>query len=105
MLDARLLLAAWTPARPIHNGFHKGGAVGDRSPFVEAAEGGLPSWTGLAGVQASRSKQASGIKQQVSSSKQQALINQTCRELAEKIINSEKQFESQKAKNTTQKNT
>ena len=44
-------------------------------PFVEAAAGRLPLWMGLAGAQASSSKQASGIKQQASSTKQQALRN------------------------------
>jgi len=40
-----------------------------RPPFVEAAAGRLPLWMGLTGVQASSSKQTSGIKQLASKAK------------------------------------
>ena len=72
MLACCLLLDAWTPARPIHKGFHKGGAAEGRPPFVEAAEGRLPLWMGLAGVQASSSKQQASIRHQAASIKHQA---------------------------------
>ena len=65
MLACRFLLDAWTPARPTHNGFHKGGAAKAACPF----------WMGLAGVQESSSKQQATSKHQASSSKQQALRN------------------------------
>ena len=42
------------------------------TPVVEAAEGRLPLWMGLAGVQASSSKQQASIRHQAASIKHQA---------------------------------
>ena len=81
MLDAWcLMLDAWTPARPIHKGFHKGGAAEGRPLFVEAAEGIQASsmkheaWS-MKHQASSIKPQASSIKHQASSSKHQALRN------------------------------
>jgi hypothetical protein len=68
------MLAAWclNTCQPIHKGFHEGGAAEGRPPFVEAAESRLPLWMGLAGVQASSSKQQASIRHQAASIKHQA---------------------------------
>ena len=71
MLACCLLLDAWTPARPIHKGFYKGGAAEGRPLFVEAAASRLPLWIGLAGVQASSSRQQASIRHQAASIKHQ----------------------------------
>ena len=44
-------------ARRLRSKLHEGGAAEGRPPFVEAAEGRLPLWVGLAGVQASSIKE------------------------------------------------
>ena len=50
----------------------KGGAAEGHPLFVEAAAGRLILWMGLAGVQASSSKQQASIRHQAASSKHQA---------------------------------
>ena len=50
----------------------KGGRPKAVPPFVEAAAGRLPLWIGLAGVQASSSKQQASIRHQAASIKHQA---------------------------------
>ena len=64
------MVDACTPARPIHNGLHKGGAAFGRPPLCGSLCGWV--WQVFKHQASSIKHQASSIKHQASSSKQQA---------------------------------